>query len=83
MADHYDKPYLIEAQYVDDRKVAGLRSCHDAKLRLKILRGYFGTRRIREITHADLEKFKITRLNLKAHRGSSALLPRSTGSWDY
>src|SRR5918992_5584147 len=29
LADYYDKTYLIEAQYVGDRKVAGLRSCYD------------------------------------------------------
>lgn len=59
LADHYNRNYLIEAQYVEDRKVAGLRSCYDAKLRLEILRGYFGTHRIRELTHSDLEKFRI------------------------
>lgn len=65
LADYYDKTYLIEAQYVGDRKVAGLRSCYDGKFRLEILRGYFGIRRLREITHSDLEKFRIARLGTK------------------
>jgi integrase len=65
LADYYDKTYLIEAQYVGDRKVAGLRSCYDGKFRLEILREYFGIRRLREITHSDLEKFRIARLGTK------------------
>jgi integrase len=65
LADYYDKSYLIEAQYVGDRKVAGLRSCYDGKFRLEILREYFGIRRLREITHSDLEKFRIARLGTK------------------
>src|SRR5215216_374281 len=69
LADYYQKTYLIEAQYVGDRKVAGLRSCYDAKYRLDILRVYFGIRRLREITHSDLEKFRIARLGVETKHG--------------
>jgi integrase len=69
LADYYDTTYLIEAQYVGDRKVAGLRSCYDAKFRLGILRDFFGVRRLREITHSDLEKFRIARLGTETKHG--------------
>lgn len=69
LADYFGKTYLIEAQYVGDRKVAGLRSCYDAKYRLDILREYFGFRRLREITHTDLEKFRMARLGVPTKHG--------------
>jgi integrase len=69
LADYYDTTYLIEAQYVGDRKVAGLRSCYDGKFRLELLRDYFGVRRLREISHSDLEKFRIARLGTKTKHG--------------
>src|SRR5690349_195589 len=69
LADYYEKTYLIEAQYVGDRKVAGLRSWYKGKFRLEILRDYFGKRRLRELTHADLEKFRLARLNTKTKHG--------------
>ncbi len=69
LADYFAKTYLIEAQYVGDRKVAGLRSCYDAKYRLDILREYFGFRRLREITHTDLEKFRMARLGVPTKHG--------------
>src|ERR1041384_3983054 len=55
LADYYERTYLIEPQYVGDRKVAGLRSYNDGKFWLEILREHFGKRRLREISHSDLE----------------------------
>ena len=69
LADYYEKAYLIEPQYVGDRKVAGLRSCYDAKFRLEILREYFGKRKLREITHADIDKFRLVRLGKPTKHG--------------
>lgn len=69
LADFYEKTYLIEAQYVGDRKVAGLRSWYKGKFRLEILRDYFGKRRLRELTHADLEKFRLARLGTPTKHG--------------
>ncbi len=62
LADFYQKTYLIEAEYVDGRKVAGLRSKYEFEIRLKILREYFGSRKVKEITNGDLRKFKAVRL---------------------
>lgn len=69
LADFYEKTYLIEAQYVEDRKVAGLRSCYDGKFRLGTLREHFGKRRLREIMYADLEKFRLARLGTATKHG--------------
>src|ERR1043165_438388 len=69
LANCYERTYLIEPQYVGDRKVAGLRSYIDGKLRLKTLREYFGKRRLREISHADIDKFRLVRLGTKTKHG--------------
>jgi hypothetical protein len=69
LADFYEKTYLIEAQFGGDRKVAGLRSCYDAKLRLETLREYFGKRWLRVLTHANLEKFRLARLGTETKHG--------------
>ena len=62
LADYFQKTYVIDPQYVDGRKVAGLRSKYEFELRLKILKNYFGKQKIKEIRHADLERFKSIRL---------------------
>jgi integrase len=72
LADYYEKTYLIEPEYVDGRKVAGLRSAYDYRHRLKVLREFFGKRKLRSITHGDLERFKAARLK------SPAIIGRNT-----
>jgi len=62
LARFYEETYLIPPQYVDGRKVAGLRNHYDFKLRLKALREFFKTKRLREISYSDLEKYRIARL---------------------
>jgi integrase len=62
LTGYYEKNYLIEPQYVHGRKVAGLRSYHGLRFRLRTLRNYFGKRKLRAITHGDLKRFKVDRL---------------------
>jgi len=62
LADFYEATYLVDPQYVGDRKIIGLRSSYDFKLRLKVLREYFGKKKLRSITHGDLERYKVARL---------------------
>lgn len=62
LADYFEKTYLIEAQYVDGRKVAGLRSVDHPRRHLKKLREFFGNRLLRSITHGDIERFRAVRL---------------------
>lgn len=69
LADHYEKNYLIEPEYVDGRKVAGLRSAYDLGLLLKVLKEYFGKSKVRLLTYGDLKRFKAERLKTKTKRG--------------
>ena len=62
LADYYEQTYLIEAQYVDGRKVAGLRDVYNAKMFLKTLREFFGKMKLRSLRHGDIERFRSTRL---------------------
>jgi integrase len=62
LASEYEKHKLIPAEYQGERKTAGLRSLDTPKMFLKTLVNYFGSKRIRNITHADIEKFKRERL---------------------
>lgn len=62
LCDYFEKHYIKAAEYVDGRKVAGVRSLGTAKGQLNILRDYFGSCRLRSITHGDVRQFRVTRL---------------------
>jgi integrase len=62
LADFYETTYLVEPEYRDGRKVAGLRSKYDCEKRLKVLREFFGKKRLRTITHGDLQRYRTFRL---------------------
>lgn len=69
VAERYEKAKLIEPVYVGEKKVAGMRSTYVPKLYLKLLVEYFGNKRVRSITHADIEAFKLARLKKTIRRG--------------
>lgn len=62
LAAYYKEHKLIPAEYHGARKVAGLRAYKTPQGFLEVLVGCFGGKRIRDITHADLESFKRARL---------------------
>ena len=62
LCDYFEKHYVKAAEYVDGRKVAGVRSLGTAKGQLNVLRDYFGSCRLRSITHGDVRQFRATRL---------------------
>ena len=62
LADFYEEIYLVEPQYVDGRKVAGLRDWHNYRLLLTVLRNHFGNRKLRTIMHGDVDRFRTIRL---------------------
>ncbi len=68
LADIYRERKLQPPTYKGDTKVSGLRSYESLRRRLATLTTHFGNKRIRNITHADLEKFKLTRLKDKNKR---------------
>lgn len=79
LADYYRETYLIDPEYVDGKKVAGYRGKYVMEINLKILSGYFGKRRIKEITHADIKKFKAVRLKTPAVFGKNTRGDGETG----
>ena len=71
LATFYKETYLLDPEYVDGRKVAGLRSKYDFELRLKPLQQYFSKKKLRSITHGDLERYKAARLKTPAVIGKN------------
>ena len=69
LASQYEAAKLIPPKYQGDAKVAGLRSYQSQQRRLKTLVEHFGHRLIKTITHGDLERFKLKRLELRTWRG--------------
>lgn len=63
LADDYKERKLIPAKYHQNRKIAGLRSHRTALNFLNNLLSYFGNKRIKDISPADIEKFKQKRLD--------------------
>jgi integrase len=76
LADYYKKKYLIEAQYVDGRKIEGLRSLDSVMSRWTTIKDYFAKKRLRSITHGDIMKFRSDRLKMPTIRNK----PRSITS---
>lgn len=63
LATWYLEAYAFPAEYRDGRKVAGMRSWTDSKSILeRALVPFFGDKLLREITYADLVRFKKSRL---------------------
>lgn len=62
LSNHYEENYLREAEYIDGRKVAGLRSVETPIYHLKVLRQYLGRRGLREITYGDIRTLRAERL---------------------
>lgn len=69
LADHYEQHYLKPAEFVNGRKVAGLRDWKHVRAFLRIFREHFGRRRLREIIYADICSFRSKRLNTPTQYG--------------
>jgi integrase len=79
LADFYEKNYLVEAEYVNDRKVAGYRSKYELSLRLEVLRKYFRNKKIQSITHGEIKKLKSERLKTPVILGKNTRGTEKTG----
>jgi len=62
LADFYEKHYLHPAEYRDEKKISGLRAWDRAKGVLAYFRDFFGKMRVREITHGDINSYRVMRL---------------------
>lgn len=68
LCDYYSSHYLKTAQYINGRKVDGLRSVAAVKGYLKVFRECFGKRKLKSITYDDLRSFRLKRLNTSTHQ---------------
>lgn len=62
VAAAYEAVKLIPAQYVGDKKIAGLRSLKPPKIYLKRLVEHFGAARIHSITYSAVDAYRLQRL---------------------
>lgn len=62
LADFYEKRYLHDAVYVNNQKVSGLRDAASSLRHLRNFRNYFGRKKLREITHFDVQSYRDERL---------------------
>jgi integrase len=70
LASIYEEKKLTAPIYRGDTKISGLRSYKDVRRRLNRLVDYFGPRRLKSITHADIERYKGERLSAQSRLGS-------------
>jgi integrase len=59
---YFEEHYVKEAEYVNGRKVAGLRSLASVKGHLNTLRDQFGRRKLRSLTYGNIRQFRAERL---------------------
>ncbi len=71
LADLYGKEKLIPPVYKDGVKVIGLRDWRGQRNRLAALVAYFGSKKIRSITAADLERYRAQRLQTQTEKRKS------------
>ncbi|HWQ32531.1 MAG TPA: tyrosine-type recombinase/integrase [Blastocatellia bacterium] len=64
LAREFAEARVFEPEYHGETKIAGLRSWRDTESKLQVLTEYFGSMRLRSITHRDLEAFKLHRLQM-------------------
>lgn len=70
LINYYEGIYCRPPQYVNGRKVAGLRSVVGVKGYLKVFRQYFGTMKLKSLRYDHLYKFKLDRLSTSTHQSS-------------
>jgi integrase len=62
LAKYFEEHYLKPAEYVDGRKVEGVRSLTSAKSAVNALKAYFGKRKLQSIRYSDLRAYRAARL---------------------
>ncbi len=76
LSDYYVAHYVKPAEYVDEQKVAGLRSVDEVLRYVRILREHFGRLKLKSISYDDIRAFRLTRLATQTYRNT----PRAIGS---
>ncbi|HST54262.1 MAG TPA: hypothetical protein VLJ61_19810, partial [Pyrinomonadaceae bacterium] len=78
LADHYEKHYLKPAEYVEGRKIAGLRDTVHPQGYLIHFRAFFGKRKLREISYGHICAYRSLRLQTPTIYKRA----RSIGAWN-
>jgi integrase len=78
LADYYQSRYLKPAEYVEGRKIAGLRDVQRPLACLLHFRAYFGKKKLKEITYGDIYAYRSLRLQTLTHYQR----PRSIADWN-
>lgn len=78
LADYYERHYLKPAEYVEGRKISGLRDVERPRGFLPHFRAYFGKRKLREITYGDIYTYRSLRLQTP----TKYKRPRSIADWN-
>lgn len=68
LVDHYESRYAIAVRFVDGQKIEGMRGSRIVRTYTACFRSYFGNKQLRDITHADLNAFRQSRLNKKTYK---------------
>lgn len=74
LCDYYVTHYLKPAQYVNGRKVAGLRSIATLSGYIKVFRDHFGLQKLNSIAYEDLLTFRSNRLQTSTHQSGQRSL---------
>ncbi len=69
LADYYLENFIVEACYANGIKVSGLRSLSSPRCQLKVLRDYFGKKKLRDLTYSDIRSFKMMRMRTPTKQG--------------
>jgi integrase len=86
LAEYAKKHYVKEAMTVGGIKVSGMKSYMDARQKLDVMCGYFGHRKVRDITAEDIAAYRDERLKTPTRRklydskGKATPKPRSIAS---
>lgn len=74
LCDFYEKHYLTEPKYVNNRKVAGLRSVAGVKGYVKVFREHFGRQKLVTITYEHLRSYRNSRLTTSTQQSKQRSL---------
>jgi integrase len=69
LAEEYKGKKLIDAEYAEDMKIAGMRSADRQKVYLKPLEEYFGNLYVQKISYEDLLAYRRYRFSIPSRRG--------------
>src|SRR5438105_1621373 len=59
LADYFEKNFLIPAEYINGRKIAGRRSVKGLKEQVEVMKSFFRGKLLRSISYGDLWRFKL------------------------